>query len=111
MSRRIGIRFLNTARTRAEVIITYTPSWFGRLFGKRAEQRTTVVAYDDYEPYPNSASAKGLTRIDWIYEVDRRALSNCIDDIEIRNAIEWRRRWSTMTIDELPQARLVKRNE
>jgi len=86
--RRIDVRFLNKERTCAEVVVMHDPSWLARLlFGARSWKKTTTAVF----------------RTGWLHETDRRI----IDDDEVRNSLEWHRRWDVTIVEELPRARLV----
>lgn len=77
----ITIRFLNDDRTRAEII--KTPSWLGRLFGRKT---VAATVYRD-RPY-------------WKYEIDHDVVESAID--RELNSI---RRW--MPVSAPPEARLL----
>lgn len=102
MPRRIVPRFLDAARTRAEVTIVHFPSWLGRLFGERSWKQTTIAVYGEYKPSPRDLPH--LTESGWLHEVDR----SLITDDEIQHTLEWKRRWDTTNVGELPRARLVE---
>lgn len=112
MSRTITIRFLDAARTRAEVTITHAPSWLERLFGSRATRKIAILAYAEYMLYPD-IGPQGGTRAGWGYEIDSRPLADrhgafsSDEDREILGAVEWRRRWDSSSVEPLPQARVV----
>ena len=87
------ITFLDADRTRAEVAITERPSWFGRLFGRRARVRTAIVVL----------RSDG----DWVFNADGHQVSD--GEFWLVSKLNWHRRWNPTELAALPRATALEK--